>query len=173
MCRWEDLVGPFLVHKLLGPRPPPPLPRLCAIPPPLLTVWKRPQVLEPDAPRDGGISSQESDLDSSLTAGMGVSAWMRLGNGEGRCPPPCGPDTEQWNRGSVGITDRGRGRYARVHLLSEGGGGRLDGLLSEAGGAHWPLATSPCPLLEPCPLVGGGAHGPVSPEVPTGTLTQP
>ena len=26
--RWENLVGPFLVHKLLGPRPPPssPLP---------------------------------------------------------------------------------------------------------------------------------------------------
>ena len=22
--RWENLVGPFLVHKLLGPRPPPP-----------------------------------------------------------------------------------------------------------------------------------------------------
>ena len=24
--RWENLVGPFLVHKLSGPKPPPPLP---------------------------------------------------------------------------------------------------------------------------------------------------
>ena len=28
-------------------------------------------------------------------AGMGVSTWTHLANGEGSCPPPCGPDTEQ------------------------------------------------------------------------------
>ena len=32
--RWEDLVGPFLVHKLLGPKPPAPPPP----PPPLLLM---------------------------------------------------------------------------------------------------------------------------------------
>ena len=26
ICRWENLVRPFLVHKLLGPSPPPPPP---------------------------------------------------------------------------------------------------------------------------------------------------
>ena len=36
------------------------------------------------------------------TAGMGVSARTHVANGEGRCPPPCGPDTEQWNRDSLG-----------------------------------------------------------------------
>ena len=25
ICRWENLVGPFLVHKLVGPSPPPPV----------------------------------------------------------------------------------------------------------------------------------------------------
>ena len=25
----------------------------------------------------------------------GLSAWMHLANGKGRCPPLCGPDTEQ------------------------------------------------------------------------------
>ena len=30
-------------------------------------------------------------------------------------------------------------------------------LLSAAGGAYWPLATSPCPFLEPFPSTGG-AH---------------
>ena len=32
--RWENLVGPFLVHKLLGPRPPPPASNT-SLPPPL------------------------------------------------------------------------------------------------------------------------------------------
>ena len=35
-------------------------------------------------------------------------------------------------------------------------------LLSEAG-AHWPLATSPCPFVEPSPSAGGRAHRPLSP----------
>ena len=26
--------------------------------------------------------------------GGGLSAWTHLANGEGHCPPPCGPDTE-------------------------------------------------------------------------------
>ena len=40
MCRWENMVGPVLVHELLGPRPPPPSPpsspliRPCPHPPP-------------------------------------------------------------------------------------------------------------------------------------------
>ena len=38
----------------------------------------------------------------SPTAGMGVSAWTHLANGEGSCPPPCGPDTGQWHRDSPG-----------------------------------------------------------------------
>ena len=32
------------------------------------------------------------------------------------------------------------------------------GLLSEASGAYWPLATYPCPFREPFPSVDGGAH---------------
>ena len=29
------------------------------------------------------------------TAGVGVPTWTHVANGEGNCPPPCGPDTEQ------------------------------------------------------------------------------
>ena len=42
----------------------------------------------------------------------------------------------------------------------------LHGLLSAAGGAYWPLATSPCPSLEPFPSAGGGAHRPATTSCP-------
>ena len=43
-----------------------------------------------------------------------LSAWTPLANGEGRCPPPCVPGAEQWNRDSPGAalaqTYQGKGR---------------------------------------------------------------
>ena len=40
------------------------------------------------------------------------------------------------------------------------GGGCLSGVLSEAGGVYWPLATDPCPFPGPFPSGGGGAPWP-------------
>ena len=67
----------------------------------------------------------------------------------------------------------GRGAEGlRGHGPAGGGGGhaklacRLDGVLSAAAGAHWPLATCPCPSLEPSPSAGGGAHRPLTAECP-------
>ena len=40
----------------------------------------------------------------------------------------------------------------------------VDGLLSEAGGAQWPLATDPCAFLKPLHSIGGGAHWPLTTE---------
>ena len=50
------------------------------------------------------------------TAGMGVSAWTPLATGEGRGPPPCGPDTGQWNRDSPGapLAERPEGKEREV-----------------------------------------------------------
>ena len=50
----------------------------------------------------------------------------------------------------------------------------VDGL-SEAGGAHWPLATSPCPLVPwtPVPSVGGSASHPLVPFLPLPALSFP
>ena len=50
----------------------------------------------------------------------------------------------------------------------QGGGGRdaCSGLLCAAGGADWPLATYPCPFLQPSPSGGGGAHRPLTPACP-------
>ena len=38
-------------------------------------------------------------------------------------------------------------------------------LLSAAGGAYWPLTTSPCPFLEPSSSVGSSAHRPLTPPL--------
>ena len=61
-----------------------------------------------------------------------------------------------------------------ILMLPLGGGGgawRPDGLLSVAGGAYCPLAASPCPSLEPSPSAGGGAHRPLTPQVPSLSLS--
>ena len=34
-----------------------------------------------------------------------MSIWTHLVNGEGRCPRPCGPDTEQRDRDSPGALE--------------------------------------------------------------------
>ena len=52
-----------------------------------------------------------------------------------------------------------------------GGGARFghdacSGLLSAAGGAHWPLAKYPCPFLDPLASAGGRAHRPLTPSCP-------
>ena len=39
-------------------------------------------------------------------------------------------------------------------------------VLSEAGGAKWPIATYRCPSLEPSPSVAGSAHRPLAPLCP-------
>ena len=55
----------------------------------------------------------------SPTAAMGLSAWTHPANGEGRCPPPCGPDIEQGHRDSAGAllaqADQGKGRGCQDH----------------------------------------------------------
>ena len=60
-------------------------------------------------------------------------------------------------------------KQAGSHFLARGTGTMLreegvggfgmtpDRLLSAAGGAYWPLATYPCPSLNPS-FIGGGAH---------------
>ena len=50
-----------------------------------------------DGTREGaGSPSEETVLwNPPPTAGVGVSTRTHVANGEGSCPPPCGPDTEQ------------------------------------------------------------------------------
>ena len=43
---------------------------------------------------------------------------------------------------------------------------RMDGMLSEAGGAYSPFATYACPFLKFSPSVGGGTHRPLPTECP-------
>ena len=58
--------------------------------------------------------------DPSPTAGMGVSTCTHESNGEGCCPPPCGPDTGQWNRDGPGavlaLPTEGKGREGGVRV---------------------------------------------------------
>ena len=77
---------------------------------------------------------------------MGVFAWTHLANGEGRCPPLCGPDTKQCSPGAplaqwkgrvsreVRIGQAGRGREAdgRRHLLRDRVQGKGKGKWREA-----------------------------------------
>ena len=55
--------------------------------------------------------------EGSPTAGVGVSSGTHPANGEGRCPPSCGPGTEQWNRDGPGAP------LAQPLEGKEGGGG--------------------------------------------------
>ena len=54
-----------------------------------------------------------------------------------------------------------------------GGVGGSVVLLSAAGGAHRPLATYPCPSLEPSPSVGAGAHRPPPLQCPPSPPSPP
>ena len=52
----------------------------------------------------------------------------------------------------------------RAHPCICGGGMMLLGLLSQAGGTYWPLATYPCPFFESFPSVGSSSHWPLTPR---------
>ena len=128
ICRWENLVGPFLVHNILGPRPPPP-----PSPPPLQH--------SPGADADGRRSHRRwLGLSHSPGRGSGrtkehtsvgrVHRHPAARRWQQRCHPPPPPPRALQPRGPDGF------RYAPGDWGRAGGGG---------GGMKCP--PDPCPGL--------------------------
>ena len=156
-------------HSNVLPRAPPPHPAPCdqrvvgrgreANPrrclKPLTGPCYRPEGLE-----GGGGGGRLSRPPLSTTPGGHVGGSTHAQPGTQHCAPGGLTHTSLAQRragGGGGHGGRGPQTWAR---------GRCSVLLSEAGGAHGPLATSPCPSLEPSPSVGGGAHRPLTPSCP-------
>ena len=68
-----------------------------------------------------------------------MSPWTHPATVEGRCPPPCGPDTEQWNRDRLcaALAPPPKGKESGGVRIGQAGGGR-------ARGGERPMGSAAC-----------------------------